>query len=122
MNVDGEKIRQLIEHYGTQKKYEPKTKLRRFCEDFDLNYIQWSSYIKGTQNLGIKIIHVLMNIFPSLNLNWFLKDEGQMFTSEEKVLVLNEPKAEYSKKIEKEDLYEKLDEILVEIKKISIKK
>jgi hypothetical protein len=123
MNVDGSKIKRLIESYGAEKDYDQKTQLRRFCEDFNLNYIQFHAYTKGTQNLGLKIIYRLMEIFPNLNLNWLLKDEENMFVGKENSLpmILKEPQEKYSKKIGQEDIFHKLEDILVEIKKISTK-
>lgn len=123
MNVEGEKIKMLIEFYGSEKQYEKKTQLRKFCEDFDLNYIQFHAYTKGTQNLGFKILHTLMEIFPDLNLNWLLKNEQNMFVGKENPVfqTLNEPKEKYSKKIGQDDIYNKLEDILIEIKKINKK-
>jgi len=122
MDVSGKKFKRLIEIYGIGKGYPEKSYLPKFCEDFNLNYTQWNTYCRGKQNIGVKIIDILLEVFPNLNLNWFLKDEGEIFTSEEEnTMVINEPNTEYSKKIEKEDLYEKMDEILVEIKKMNAK-
>jgi len=122
MDVAGSKFKRLIEIYGIGKGYPEKSHLPKFCEDFDLNYTQWNTYCRGKQNVGVKIIDILLDIFPNLNLNWFIKDEGDIFTTEEEnIMVINETKAEYSKKIEKEDIYEKMNEILLEIKKMSEK-
>ncbi|MEN9909101.1 MAG: hypothetical protein RLZZ540_2250 [Bacteroidota bacterium] len=117
MNVDGNKFKSLIEWYGTEKNYEKKSHTRRFCEDFDLNYIQFHAYTKETQNVGIKIIYRLMDIFPNLNMNWLLKDDPNMFTHESGLLILSEPKATYNKKVTNEDLMEKLNEIHSDLKK-----
>ena len=79
MQIDGQKIQDLIAHYGKLHNVPEKSYLVRFTDDFQLNYKQWSAYTRGDQNLGIKIIDQLMDIFPELNLNWFLKDIGDMF-------------------------------------------
>lgn len=117
MNVDGSKFKKLIEWYGNEKKYEQKSHLRKFCEDFDLNYIQFHAYTKESQNVGIKIIYRLMDIFPNLNMNWLLKDDPNMFTHESGLLILSEPKEKYNKKVTNEDLMTKLEEIEKELKK-----
>lgn len=94
MNIESDRIKALIEYYGKNKNYPEKSYTTRFCEAFDLNYIQWSSYSNGKQKAGIKIIYQLMNIFPDLNLNWLLKDDSRMFLSQNMV---NEPEECYKK-------------------------
>lgn len=123
MNITGEKIGRLIEFYGQEKGYEKKSHLPKFCEDFNLNYTQWNAYTRGAQNVGTKIIDLLIDIFPDLNLNWLLKDEINMFVGKEspQFQFLQEPKEKYSKKIGNEDIYNKLDEMLIEIKKYTSK-
>lgn len=78
MNIDGEKIKQLIEIYGETKGYAKKSHLSLFCDDHDLNYKQWTAYCRNTQKLGLKIIYDLITIFPDLNLNWLFKDQGEI--------------------------------------------
>jgi len=117
MTIDGDKIKALIEEYGRRKGYLEKSYIPKFCEDFDLNYIQWFSYTKGKQNPGIKIIYNLMNIFPNLNLNWLFKDDLNMFTGDEG-LVFREPDPIYMKEISNLDIMYKLDSIEREIKKL----
>jgi len=121
MNVDGDKIKRLIEVYGAEKGYESKAYLRRFCEDNGLNYIQFHAYTRGTQNLGIKIVYLLMDIFPTINLNWLLKNEENMFTTEDKQLHLSEPTVKYGKIVSNLQLMHKLEEIHFEIKKATSK-
>ncbi len=79
MIVKGEKIRELIEDYGKANNIAEKSFLRQFTEEFDLNYAQWSNYIRGEQNLGLKPIEKLIEIFPYINLNWLLKDYGEKY-------------------------------------------
>jgi hypothetical protein len=65
-----------------------------------------------------------MEVFPDLNLNWLLKDgDLNMFigVKQDNSPVLPQPVAKYQKKIGNEDLYDKLDEILTEIKKVTVK-
>lgn len=125
MNVDGSKIKKLVEIYGSGKNYDTKSYLAKFCEDNNLNYIQWNAYTRGAQTLGIKIVYLLIDIFPNLNLNWLLKDEGDIFTSEEEnVMIVNDLKSEYvktPKDVTNEDLMKKLEEIEKDIKKVNSK-
>lgn len=117
MYVDGEKFISLVAVYGKDKGYPEKSYLPMFCKDFDLAYNQWYAYTKGKQVVGIKIIHRIIEIFPNINLNWFLKDDPNMFTHESDVLILEEPKAIYNKKVTNEDLMTKLEEIQNDLKK-----
>lgn len=117
MNVDGEKIRTLIEVYGKEKGYPPKSYLSMFCEENDVNYSQWNAHIGGRQVAGTKIIDKLMHIFPDLNMNWFLKDDPNMFISDNQETILNEPPAKYAKLVTTKDLMNKLEELHLDLKK-----
>lgn len=117
MNVDGEKIRTLIEVYGKEKGYPPKSYLSMFCEDNDVNYSQWNAHIGGRQVAGTKIIDKLMHVFPNLNMNWLLKYDGNMFISNKSDLILREPAGVYGKSATNIDLMKKLEEIHKDIKK-----
>ena len=118
MTIDGDKIKALIDVYGKSKGYPEKSYIPKFCEDFDLNYIQWFSYVKGRTNPGLKIIYNLVNIFPALNLNWLLKEDSNMFTDPNAVFVLEEPSEEYGKEVSNNDIMKKLDELHQELKKV----
>jgi hypothetical protein len=118
MTIDGDKIKALIEVYGQRKGYPEKSYIPKFCEDFDLNYIQWFSYVKGKTNPGLKIIYNLVNIFPELNLNWLLKEDSNMFTDPNVVFAFEEPSEEYRKEVSNNDIMKKLDIIEKEIKKL----
>ena len=117
MNVQGEKIRTLIEVWGKEKGYPPKSYLSMFCEENDVNYSQWNAHIGGRQVAGTKIIDKLMHVFPDLNMNWFLKDESNMFISEKRETILNEPPAKYAKPVTTKDLMNKLEELHLDLKK-----
>lgn len=123
MNIAGEKISRLIEIYGANKGYPEKSYLPMFCDDFNVNYSQWNAYTRGKQNIGAKIIDLLMEIFPDLNLNWLLKDDDNIFigSENETSVIVNEPEPKYSKKIGQEDIYSKLEDILFELKKVTCK-
>ena len=108
MTIEGDKIKQLISYYGADKGYPEKSYLVRFCDDNNLNYKQWSAYCSSTQNLGLKIIEVLMDIFPDLNLNWLLKEDVSMFKNTN---VLNEPGDFYVKEISNQAIFNKLESI-----------
>jgi hypothetical protein len=117
MNVDGDKIRTLIEVYGKEKGYPSKSHLSMFCEDNEVNYSQWNAHIGGRQVAGIKIIDKLMHVFPNLNLNWLLKHEPNMFLGENNELALAEPKPKYGKIVSNLELMHKLEEMHDDIKK-----
>lgn len=118
MTIDGDKIKALIDEYGKRKGYPEKSYIPKFCEDFDLNYIQWFSYTKGKTNPGIKIIYFLVNIFPELNLNWLLKEDLNMFTVPNAVFAFEEPAEKYGKEVTTNDLMKKLEEIQSDLKKV----
>ncbi|WP_417365974.1 hypothetical protein [Flavobacterium beibuense] len=122
MDVNGSKIKALIEHYGQQKNYEEKSYLVKFAADHGLNYKQWNNYIRGNQAAGIKIVSFLIEVFPDLNLNWLLKDQGNMFAEVNSLPMSQEPSARYGKKIDNSDIYRKLEEIQNDIKKIKLEK
>jgi hypothetical protein len=121
MNVEGHKIRTLIEIYGKSKNYLPKEYLSGFCKDNDVNYSQWNAYIGERQVVGIKIIDLLMHIFPNLNMNWLLKDDPNPFIGVINAIGVNEPVSNYNKTVKKitnEDLMKKLVELEDEIIKL----
>ena len=123
MNVDGWKIKKLIEFYGAENGYDVKSYLPKFCEENKLNYIQWNAYTRGTQTLGIKIVYLLIDIFPNINLNWLLKDEPNMFVGDKtETIAVKEPETKYQKEIGPEDIYNKMEEMLSELKALNKKK
>lgn len=113
MNVEPEKIKEIISSYGKAKGYPERSHTARFCDDFGLNYNQWKAYTRGAQDIGIKVIHTLMDIFPELDLNWLLKKEIKQQN------LLQEPKETYGE-ITNEDIMVKLNQIHQDIKKIKI--
>jgi hypothetical protein len=122
MSEYGDKIRTLVEIYGKERNYPPKSYLSMFCKDNDVNYSQWNAHIGGRQVVGIKILDKLMYIFKNLNMNWFLKDDPNMFLPDNYGTIIAEPGITYQKKSEKitnEDLMKKLEELEAEIKKTS---
>lgn len=113
MVVEGDKIKELIADYSKGKGYPEKSYVTQFCEDFSLNYKQWNAYCNGSQDLGIKIIQILMDIFPNLNLNWLLKDDSSKYLDSNYVL---EPKNIYQKEVSNEMLMNKLENIEILLK------
>lgn len=116
MYVPGEKISQLIAYYGKSKNYSAAKYLKKFTEDHNLNYTQWSAYCKPNgENAGIKVLAVLIKIFPQLNLNWVFKDDYNMMETDPLSMV-SEPDG-YSKQnyekvlLELDRLKNKLDSI-----------
>ncbi|MFV5696655.1 hypothetical protein ACM55G_14595 [Flavobacterium sp. LB3P122] len=117
MYVDGEKFVSLIATYCKDKGYPEKSYLPMFCKDFDLSYNQWHAYTKGKQVVGTKIIQRLIDIFPKMNLNWFIKDEPNMFIGVEKHSMVEEPLVKYGKVVSNLELMHKLEEMHADIKK-----
>lgn len=117
MYVDGKKLKKLIALYGKEKGYPEKSYVAMFCTDNGLSYNQWNAYLRGSQNLGTKIIQQLIDIFPGVDLNWLLKDETPQFTSKKSDTILDEPASIYGKTITNIDLMKKLEEIHLDLKK-----
>jgi hypothetical protein len=117
MDINPKKILSIIEVYGKTKQIPEKSYIPRFCEDFDLNYKQWSAYARGSQAAGMKIVEFFIEIFPDLNLNWLLKDEEEMFVTSFKIKCLNEPSSlEYDKP--EKAIMDKLEAIHNDIKQM----
>lgn len=95
MYVPKEKILLVIEAYGRNKGYPTKSYLRKFVDDFKLNYNQWSAYIGGSQNAGLKALDAIKVAFPNINFNWVYRDDYNMLINENN-LEVNEPNL-YSK-------------------------
>jgi hypothetical protein len=122
MYVDGSKIKSLISVYGNSKDYPEKSHTALFCKDFELSYNQWNAYTRGAQLIGTKVTQKLIEIFPDLNLNWFFKDMGEMFISEHDYPTNSRvPNVQYSTKTDIDNLNNKLEEMLSEIKKMNSK-
>lgn len=109
MNIKGEKIKALIESYSKEKGYPQRAHIVKFCEDFNLNYRQYSAYVAETQPVGLKIVYDLIRIFPKLNLNWLFNNVGEMFLRHE-----NEKENEVYTNTEEEEA--SIEAILKEIK------
>lgn len=124
MTIDNEKLKLLINHYGSTREYPVKSYVPMFCEDNNLNYIQWNTYLRGAQKIGIKIVYDLLNIFPDLNLNWLFKDEENMFLVNEYEIpvhnldTVNEIDTKYSPEIV-DELYKRLEAMSHKMKEIN---
>lgn len=124
MTIDNEKLKRLVAHYGETRNYPVKSYLPMFCEDNGLNYIQWNTYLRGAQKIGMKIVYDLLNIFPNLNLNWLFKDEENMFlineyeNNDEEIHVVNEIDTKYSTEIV-DELYKKVEVLSKRMKEIN---
>lgn len=126
MVVNPDKIKAVIKHWGNIKGIPEKSHLTRFAEEYDLNYKQWAAFCNGGQTAGYKVVDVFMDIFPSMDMNYLIKEEipanADMFDlSTSKFLILQEPNENY-KSISNNQLYLKLEEIHFEIKSVLAKK
>ena len=123
MYIDGAKIKSLISTYGKNRGYPEKSYTAMFCKDFELNYNQWNAYTRGAQVIGPKITQKLMEVFPNLNLNWFFKEDQNMFVGEKtETVTVKEPEPVYQKEITPEDIFYKMEEMLIELKALNKKK
>lgn len=118
MNVDGKKFIAIIEWYGREKGYAEKSFVSKFCEDFELNYNQWNAYTRGTQNVGTKIIQFLMEKFPRLNMNWFLKDAYNMWENESEIENLGNVAEKIPEEISLQAVSNKLEIVQSELKSL----
>lgn len=127
MKIEPSKIKELIDKYGEINQIPERKRLKRFTEDHELNYKQWAAFVNGGQDAGYKVVDIFMDIFPDIDLNWFIKDEeGYKYEIEEKINLVNEPSTEKIEKPKKEisnaQIFLKLNEVLMEVKKISNEK
>lgn len=114
MDIEKGRVVALIEHYRKAKEYPEKSWLKGFCADNSLNYNQWHTLLKSDKGVGIKIIDILVNIFPNVNLNWLLKGEGEMFTDGK--MVVSEPASTYLKTPFEKEVIQRLEAVQNELK------
>lgn len=114
MDIEKDRVIALIQHYKREKGYPDKSWLSAFCSDHNLNYNQWYTLLKSDKGVGIKIIDLLVNIFPTLDLNWLLKGEGSMFTKGQ--TELSEPSASYIKTPFEKEVIQRLEVMQSELK------
>lgn len=120
MKIDANKIRLLIDKYGEINNIPKSKRLSRFTEDNNLNYKQWAAVLNGAQDAGAVAVDIFMDIFPDIDLNWFIKDIKNDYLEENKSIIkLEEPAENYKKDITNRQLFIKLNEILLEVKKIN---
>lgn len=72
MKINGVKISQIIKHFC-----ESKADFAKKMGETPQNIQNW---IK--RGAGMAILEKLLEAYPQINLNWLLKDEGEMFSSD----------------------------------------
>ena len=123
MKIEPSKIKELIDKYGDIHDIPKSKRLKRFTEDNGLNYKQWAAFVNGGQDAGYKVVDIFMDIFPDLDLNWFIKDiEIDNYKTVDKLHILGEPSEKPKKEISNNQIFTKLNEVLMEVKKISSEK
>ena len=94
-----EKLRQLI-----KTKYN---KLADLAVEFDMNYTQLSQYVNG-KKVSIDFLTKIIEEFPEVDLNWLLRDDKDG---------VNETPAEYKTILNNEQIIEKIEYLLEDLKK-----
>ena len=128
MVIDARKIKAVIEYYGQIKNYPEKSYITKFCEDFKLNYKQWSALCSGNLPGGYKVVDIFLDIFPNIDTNWLIKNDvpvnGDKFLSSGKIekKSAKELNEEYTREITNDQLFRKMEEIQFEFRKFSEKK
>lgn len=80
MKINGEKISQIIKHFC-----ESNAEFAKMMGETPQNINNW---IK--RGAGINILGKILEKFPQINMNWLLKDEGEITGSAEVVRVIRE--------------------------------
>lgn len=92
MKTIGERLSYLI---STQK-----VSMSKFCEIHGLSYQSINPICNNRREIGINIIHDLMEIFPNLNINWLIYGTGEInytkYDDNSKELIINEPGENYA--------------------------
>ena len=74
--------------------------MKKFCEKNGLSYQSINPICNNKREIGINIIHDLMKIFPTLNINWLIYGDGEInYTTNgtsDKFDLLNEPEEKYN--------------------------
>jgi len=68
METIGERLLYLINTQGVS--------MKKFCEKNGLSYQSINPICNNKREIGIQIIHDLMKIFPTLNINWLIYGTG----------------------------------------------
>ena len=71
--ISGKKIEEIAIWYCQSKGYK-RYSFKRFCNDFDFNYAEFTDY-KNERKNNNKVVFTFLELFPNLNMNWLLKDE-----------------------------------------------
>jgi transcriptional regulator with XRE-family HTH domain len=87
MDTIGERLLYLINTQGVS--------MKKFCEKNGLSYQSINPICNNKREIGIQIIHDLMKIFPSLNINWLIYGTGTanytISGTDENIYLLEEP-------------------------------
>lgn len=97
-----EKLKQLI-----KTKYK---KLSDLAEKFDMNYTQLSQYVNG-RKVSIDFLTKIIEEFPEADLNWLLRDDNSNAGA------VNETPVRYKTVMTNEQIIEKMEYLLKDLKK-----
>lgn len=70
-----DKVDELCYHYSQNR--GQYTSLRKLCELEKINYNSINNALQK-KVIGLKLVNQFKQIFPNLNINWLLYDEGEM--------------------------------------------
>lgn len=81
MKINGGKISQIIKHFC-----ESNAEFARNVGETPQNINNWV-----TRGAGMNVLEKILEKYPEVNLNWLLKDEGEMLSVREVVKVIEKP-------------------------------
>lgn len=74
------KIQELVYEYGQERGHN--VSLREFCRLESINYTSINNAMQK-QMIGLGLVNQLKQVFPLLNVNWFLYNEGDIWVKME---------------------------------------
>ena len=92
MSID-KNLAERLETLVNTKEYS----IKEFAELIETPTSNMYGYLNGKRAIGLKIINKIKEVIPSLNINWLLYNEGDMFLNEDALVTANEPNATYEK-------------------------
>jgi hypothetical protein len=87
MLTEGERLRYYIE--------SKEVNLRQFCIENDILYTSLHPILTNSRSLGMNILKKILQVYPTLNVNWILTGVGPVETGEVNNLI-QEPAASYT--------------------------
>ncbi len=70
----GERFRELFKTHNSS--------VRELCLIHGINYNSFNDMLNGRKEPGMKTLSFTIKVFPEVNLNWLIKENGEMFINE----------------------------------------